>query len=159
MTARYPLVLNGSSIQELQPGDTINGADSFAPGTQLLFIQAAAPSGWTKSTSYDNYALRIVSGTGGGTGGSVAFSTAFANRSLSGTTDATTLSVSQIPSHAHQVGGGSCTVWSDLFGTQAGSGGPWSSYTGGGGSHTHTASGLTVNMAVKYVDSILCVKS
>ena len=35
----------------------------------MVFFQAAAPSGWTKSTANNDKALRVVSGTGGGTGG------------------------------------------------------------------------------------------
>lgn len=43
--------------------------DNFESGTSMLFIQAAAPVGWTKSITHNDKALRIVSGTGGGTGG------------------------------------------------------------------------------------------
>ena len=49
----------------------------------MLFAQSSAPSGWTKSTSHNNKALRVVSGSGGGSGGSQAFTSAFANRSVS----------------------------------------------------------------------------
>jgi hypothetical protein len=45
----------------------------FGPGTAMLFVQAAAPIGWTKSTAHDDKAIRIVSGaTGGGAGGATA---------------------------------------------------------------------------------------
>ena len=150
MTARYPLVLNGTTIQELQSGDTIAGVDPGIPsGTAMLFIQAAAPTGWTKSTTLNDYALRIVSGTGGGTGGSIAFSTALGP---SGTSGATTLSTAQMPSHNH----------SGLVGTYFNSAGGFNpsmsdptgmGYTGGGGSHTHSL-GINVN----YVDAIICTK-
>ena len=57
----------------------------FVSGTALLFYQAAAPTGWTKSTTNNDKALRVVSGTSGGSaGGSVAFSTAFASQTPSG---------------------------------------------------------------------------
>lgn len=153
MTARYPLVLNGTSIQELQSGDTVAGVEFFPAGTAMLFIQAAAPTGWTKSTTLNDYALRIVSGTGGGTGGSTAFSTALG---ASGTSGATTLSTSQIPSHNHTIsaiaspgstylGGGNSYVYAAVSST---------GYTGGGGSHTHSL-GINVN----YVDAIICTKN
>lgn len=65
-------------------------------GTVMLFVQTAAPTGWTKSTAHDNKALRVVSGTAG-SGGSVAFTTAFASQtpagSVSVTVSAGTLSV------------------------------------------------------------------
>ena len=38
-------------------------------GTIMLFCQAAAPTGWTKITTQNDKALRIVSGTTGGTAG------------------------------------------------------------------------------------------
>lgn len=86
-------------------------AQAFPAGTALLFSQTAAPTGWTKSTSHDNKALRVVSGTAG-SGGSVAFTTAFASQTPSGSVsvsvtagslsiDNTTLSEAQMPSHSH----------------------------------------------------------
>ena len=81
-------------------------------GTVMLFVQTAAPTGFTKSTTHNNKALRIVSGSVG-TGGSQDFTTAFAsNRTASGTTGGTavsisgsvashTLATSEIPSHNH----------------------------------------------------------
>jgi hypothetical protein len=60
----------------VQSSSFASGASEFAAGTALLFQQTAAPTGWTKVTSYNDYALRIVSGTAS-TGGSVAFSSAF----------------------------------------------------------------------------------
>ena len=92
-------------------------------GTVMLFVQSAAPVGWTKLTTHDNKALRIVSGTGGESGGTVAFAAAFASKpitgSVSGTTSAAaatgtvvtaetsgwvsghTLTVAEMPSHNH----------------------------------------------------------
>ena len=49
----------------------------------MLFVQSSAPTGWTKQTSHNNKALRVVSGSGGGSGGSNAFTSMFASRSLS----------------------------------------------------------------------------
>ena len=54
----------------------------FASGTTIVFYQASAPTGWTKSTSHDNKALRVVSGTGGGSGGSSSFTSVFASRGV-----------------------------------------------------------------------------
>jgi hypothetical protein len=65
-----------------------DNAPAFPSGTVMLFIQTAAPTGWTKSTTHDNKALRIVSGTAG-TGGSVAFTTAFASQSVTGSVGST----------------------------------------------------------------------
>ena len=82
---------------------------AFPSGTRMLFQQTAAPTGWTKDTTIDDKALRVVSGAVS-SGGSVAFSTAFANRTVSGNVDnftatgtivGTALDVTQIPSHSH----------------------------------------------------------
>lgn len=133
---------------------------SFPSGTTMLFVQAAAPAGWTKSTSHNDYALRIVSGSGGGTGGSVAFSTVFVGSLSAG---ATTLSTSQMPSHYHNsmaYSGGSTqqiilapsgTLSYSLTGS---SGYQITDSQGGGNSHTHTLPSLAVN----YIDSIIAIK-
>ena len=46
-------------------------------GSVMLFYQTAAPTGWTKITTQNNKALRVVSGSGGGTGGSNTFTSTF----------------------------------------------------------------------------------
>jgi len=139
-------------------------------GSVMLFYQANAPTGWTKVTTQNDKALRVVSGTGGVSGGTTAFSSVFTNQtvstsiSVSGTTGATTLSTSQIPSHTHTI------PRSDGDGVSGGYGffSPQSSVnentgaTGGGGSHTHSFSGSgsgtssAVTLNVQYIDIIIC---
>ena len=46
----------------------------------MLFAQTSAPTGWTKSTSHNKKALRVVSGTG--SGGNQTFNTIFASRNF-----------------------------------------------------------------------------
>lgn len=53
---------NGSSWDDI--------GTAIPSGTVMVFFQASAPTGWTKSTAHDGKALRVVSGTGGGSGGS-----------------------------------------------------------------------------------------
>jgi hypothetical protein len=74
--------------------------DAFPSGTKLTFQQTSAPTGWTKDTTHDNKALRVVSGTAG-SGGSVNFTTAFGSQNVG----ATTLTSSQIPGHTHTFSG------------------------------------------------------
>jgi hypothetical protein len=62
----------------------------FPAGTRLTFQQTAAPTGWTKITTYNNRALRIVSGTVS-FGGSVPFTTAFASQAVTGSNSGTTV--------------------------------------------------------------------
>jgi hypothetical protein len=118
----------------------------------MLFVQTAAPTGWTKSTTHDNKALRVVSGSAS-SGGSVAFTTAFASGLSAG---ATTLSTAQIPSHTHNLG---MVYNSDDGSLPRATGGDVNRTTttnaeGGGGSHTHTLP----SFAVSYVDVIIATK-
>ena len=70
---------------------------SFDSGTRMLFHQSTAPTGWTKDTTHNNKAMRVVSGTVS-SGGSVEFTSVFASGLSSG---GTTLTNAQIPSHTH----------------------------------------------------------
>ena len=125
---------------------------AFASGTVMLFVQTAAPTGWTKSVANNDKALRVVSGAAS-TGGSVAFTTAFA----SGLTDvAVTLTTDQIPSLFHNylqyqaTGRGN----SSAAAVAANSVTTTVSSTGGGTSHTHSLP----SFAVSYVDTIIATK-
>lgn len=88
LTVSGTLTVNGVSI----------GASGFPSTTAMLFQQSAAPTGWTKQTTHNDKALRVVSGTAG-SGGSVAFSTLFGRTA----TDSVTLSTANLAAHAHQL--------------------------------------------------------
>lgn len=150
-----------------------NGATraDIPSGTLMLFQQTAAPTGWTKQTTHDNKALRVVSGTAG-SGGTTAFTSVFTNQtpsftgaigSLAG--GATTLSIAQMPSHTHPsdnarfVGEGSGFIGGGTaFDNPTGA-------TGGGGSHSHSITGTpggsvgAVTLNVQYVDLIIASKA
>ena len=97
LAANNVLLGNGTSaVQTVAPGTTGNVLTSngttwtsaaagggFPAGTAMLFVQTNAPTGWTKSTTHDNKALRVVSGAAS-SGGSVAFTTAFASQTPAG---------------------------------------------------------------------------
>ena len=144
---------------------TTAAVNPIPAGSVVLFYQAAAPTGWTQVTAQNNKALRVVSGTGGGTAGSVAFTTAFASQAVSGTvgtSGATTLITSQMPSHTHTVGIGPAGCGGTPGATGGADGGTTTSATGGGGSHTHsggTFTGTAINLAVQYIDIIICSKN
>jgi microcystin-dependent protein len=127
----------------------------FPTGTVMLFVQSVAPTGWTKSTAHNDKALRVVSGSVS-SGGSIAFSTAFGSM-LS--TDFTTLSTNQIPSHNHTLtnfgasfpdGGGYVNYASNAYGSSFNTGS-----SGGGQGHNHTLP----SFAVQYVDVIICTRN
>ena len=147
--------------------------ESFPSGTNMLFVQTSAPTGWVKSTAHDNKALRVVSGTAGA-GGSATFTNAFGTPSvsgsvsLSGSVGATTLTIAQIPSHAHNIQDTDDGFGQDGVFITDGNGVYRSGIaqaTGGGASHTHsfsgssTLSGASTAINVQYVDVIICTKS
>ena len=71
------------------------GRVDIPTGTVMIFAQASAPVGWSKLTSHNNKALRVVSGSGGGVGGNRGFTTAFADaQSTGGSVDSSGLTVS-----------------------------------------------------------------
>lgn len=110
-------------------GANLTGVEPFPSGTLMLFQQTAAPTGWTKQTTHNNKALRVVSGAAG-SGGSTAFTSVFTSRTPAGTVSGTnsggsnanttvtgsvsgtnsggavanhTLTTAQIPSHNHTI--------------------------------------------------------
>ena len=137
------------------------GGTTIPSGTVMLFAQTAAPTGFTKLTTQDDAALRVVSGTAS-TGGSVGFTTAFASQTpagsvtistVSGSAGSTTLTTPQIPSHAHdlRMAGGSGNAFftgspapgrsignnSTIFNTDSSTYPNQITSTGGGSDHTH----------------------
>lgn len=200
-----------ASLQRWDGAAWVTFGGYIPSGTTMLFVQAAAPAGWTKLITHNDKALRVVSGTGGGSGGSVGFTTAFASKSvaggissttatggiasttatgsISGLISATTLSASQIPPHAHgqyvtnPVAAGG--AWSRCDYTTEGQSGIYDqgiqgSIVGGGQGHSHshtlafngtshghtftgtahghTFTGTAIDLAVQYVDIIICSK-
>ena len=90
-TSNQVLISNGASAPSFT---TLGGAgiSEFPSGTALLFQQTTAPTGWTKITTTNDAALRIVSGSVT-TGGTVGFTTAFASQAVSGSVAATASTV------------------------------------------------------------------
>ena len=133
--------------------DATAKANAVIPsGTRMLFQQTNAPVGWTKVTTHNDKALRVVSGAAG-MGGSVDFTAAFVN----GNVGNTTLSIAQIPSHDH----GTPVFARDGSGAHIGDGGGTSTYpnvksdaVGGGEAHTHSLA-----LDIKYVDIIIATKN
>jgi hypothetical protein len=138
--------------------------DVIPTGTQMLFCAATAPVGWTQIQTYNDRALRLVSGTGGRNGGSVVFSSVFSTQAITGSNSATTLSTAQIPDHTHLV---PLNSWSGHGGADGGDtplalGGSSVRTLGaglGGGSHNHTFTGTPLNLNVFYLDMILASKN
>jgi hypothetical protein len=129
----------------------------------LLFQQTTAPVGWTKQTTHNNKALRVVTGTAG-SGGTNSFTGAF-NTSFAtsgGAVSNHTLTTAQMPSHNH-----SWNYWSGAGGyvgyVPPGNGVVYgyssaTSSTGGGGAHNHGFTQPSFNLDVQYVDIIIATK-
>ena len=155
---------------------------SFPSGTVQLFVQSAAPVGWTKGATHDDKALRVVTGSVS-TGGTDAFTTAF---SSSKATDGYTLVADDLPTHTHSFSATSSTEsaththsytgWSgaSLSGSAGANSSPYISGATNTGTqsanHTHTVSGTTgsvgadaahahdITLDVQYVDVIIATK-
>jgi hypothetical protein len=128
-------------------------ANLIESGTVMLFVQTAAPTGWTKATAHNDKALRIVSGAAG-SGGANAFSTVMAQTAVG----STTLTLSQIPSHSHSYTKAAADGTNTVASPGATSGVAYSTVStdsqGGGGSHNHT-----ITMNISYVDAIIATKN
>ena len=156
---------DGTNIRSVAPSP-------IPTGTNMLFYQAAAPTGWTQVTTVNDRALRVVSGTGAGTGGTVSFSTMFTG---SYSTGSFTLTINEMPSHTHSVTDPGHTHTSSSgslyasggtvnFGVTSGisiqavslnsnTTGITINSTGGGAGHAHTIPSL------QYADVIICSKN
>lgn len=147
------------------------GVLSAPDATELFFVQTAAPTGWTKITTHNDKAIRLISGTVS-TGGSTAFTSVFTSRSITS---------SIMPSHSHTVAVTNqavtlnSTTWSvsvsfseDGYDNTANQ---RNAYTGGSYSTTalaatvshsgttgSTGSGTAMDFDVQYVDIILASK-
>lgn len=125
---------------------------NFPVGTSMLFMQTAAPVGWTKQVVDSDFAIRLTTGTVG-SGGSVAFNTLFARTGV----DGYTLTTPDIPSHLHSANNQSgSTVVNPAGATSVptASGAASTGLTGGGGSHLHAA-----DMRLKYKDVVNAIKA
>lgn len=141
-------------------------------GTVLLFRQTTPPTGWTKGTSFDNYALRLVTGSAS-VGGGTAFTSVLAAR---------TISTANLPAHTHTFSDTSDIVFSgtttyvtsvsDSTTSIEGGGGITARSSVSGSSDTVTGtfdmpevttssagSGASWDFAVRYVDCIYATKS
>ena len=160
-----PTASSGTSTTQIATTAFAQGA-GFVAGTVMVFHQAAAPTGWTKVTTHNDKALRVVSGNGGGSGGSTAFSSAFTHsHSDNFSVNNHTLTISQMPSHNHFSGfygprGADGHV--DIFASNdANDGAVNTGSTGGNAGHNHGLSGSVTSQTIAphYVDVIICSKN
>lgn len=154
-SARLPAV-DGSQLTGL-PGGPIPA------GTKMLFLQAAAPTGWTQDVTHNDRVLRIVNTAGGGTGGSW---------TITGlTASATAITEAQLASHIHGLYFGTTLVGppdmgetpidaiTDITGTFNGAYNAVATESNGADqTHTHTISAGSA-WRPAYADAIVCTKN
>lgn len=153
-------------------------------GTKMLFVQTAAPTGWTKDTTHNDKTLRVVSGSAS-SGGSLSFATVFTGRTPTGNVGNTTLTSAQsgVPAHSHGVTDpthahnatmrttDSGTINNFDAATTAGTAGTLSTAAASTGisinnntpadasaGHNHPWTGDSMDFAVQYVDVIIATK-
>jgi hypothetical protein len=160
---------------------------NYQGATMVFVLQGSAPTGWVKDTSDTDYTLRCVTGSVS-SGGSSGFSSVMSSKSLTGslsvtgTVGGTSLTSSMIPSHNHGPYPAAATVAAST--TSPVIPGPSiartvsNNFTPGvvnpGGvnpgvtatAHDHPLNPATspvtfttVNLAIKYVDSILATRT
>lgn len=179
LTASGTATFNGN----LKKGS--NDVDNFPAGTVMLFVQTSAPTGWTKSSARNNYALRIVTGTASANDAGSSFTDIFKGRTIDrANLPNVTLSYSGTTNgegaHNHTVthrydsyglsGGGPHTGILCLTSNPFVSGTTTQPTTDTEPNHQHTYSGNTssinggvtqteFDMDVNYVDAIIATKS
>ena len=150
-------------------GAGLDGVTTIDQGTQMVFLGASAPTGWTQNTSSTlaNATLRVITSGTAGTGGNDEFQSVFTSKSTDGSAIVpdispltgsggaagdTSISTPQLPDHTHPA-----QTQSEFYdGKDPGSsgivspGGPSVNPAGGGGAHSHPVSGsvtFTGNLA------------
>ncbi len=158
----YELVYSNSSSEWiLLNGSTIT--PEFPSGTVMLFVQTAAPTGWTKGSTHDNKALRLVTGSVS-TGGSTAFTSVFAARTIAqANLPSVNLTVTD-PGHLHNLVNGGTTASGGTSPAVYGAGGSGGQATSIASATTGISvalggSGTAVDFAVQYVDCIIATKN
>jgi hypothetical protein len=170
-------------LASLAANDAFLYARLMPAGSVMPFGQTTAPTGWTKSTTHDDKALRAVSGTGGGNGGTTGFGSSVA-LSHSHTTSSDGSHTHVMGNHRHHVRTFARTIGANDGGyvsydgsdnLQATVGGSASTRTavngrtandGGGGTttdlfgvaHTHSIGSALAAFQFAYLDVILCSK-
>lgn len=172
-------ILTADGIQ-FAVGNVLNSKYGIIPqtNTPMLFIQSAAPSGWT-TLAINDRALRVVNagGNGGTVAGTNTFSGTFAAQTFSATVpvtisglavNSTTIDVNTMVLHSHGLNAGVSEARNGPNPSQGTSSGTAPSTTtgnfGNSGGHNHpvaftAASGpgsSPVNMAIQYVDCNIC---
>ena len=163
-------------------------AASIPSNSITKFAMATPPVGWTQVTTYDDYALRVTSGTAGTNPGyGAGYTSVFVSKTAYSTTQSISIAAAPTaapsPSHTHPGGAGAAytryaSVASTAPGTQTGAsplviwpGFPGAtSPAGSGAGHSHTVplpsgitspfiAGATLDFSIRYIDVIIAQRN
>lgn len=159
-------------------------AESIPSSSITKFAMPTPPVGWTQITLYNNYSLRVTSGTTS-TGGTSPYTSAFSSKTASGVNNislATIATSAGSQTHTHTGGAGAVSgvrnlvtsgtpssgttpmwIWPGTFGTfQTGA-------NGSSEAHSHTipvpaavnspVTGATIDFSLRYIDVILAQRN
>jgi hypothetical protein len=159
--ANAPQGLTSLLIADVANGCRLALSDNFPAGQTLITAGTAAPAGWTKGTTHNNKALRLITGAVS-TGGSSAFTSVFGAR---------TIALANMPVHNHTVTDPGHTHAFDTYlnyvaaGVYPGSPLWYNSTPGVSGPSTtgitinNSGSGTAMDFDVQYVDVTLIQKN
>lgn len=143
------------NVTQLTSNGDIPVPPTFPANTQMVFVQAAPPAGWTLQTGIDDRVLRVNNATSGNTGGTWTIG--------SFVVQGHTLTTNEMPTHSHtqnlgQGSGSGPSAWNIQPGGSVQSAGLTTDSTGGGQAHSH---GITNDGSWRpaYVDVLLAFKS
>jgi hypothetical protein len=141
---------NVAGINDVQTGSTI------PTGSVMLFQQPSAPTTWTRISTFDDAAIRVVGNAVPASGGTNGFSTKLVPQI---SVDSHVLTAAEIPTHTHDMsfnaGSGSTNSQVNLFQATGGNALAFGfSNVGNGAGHNHT-----LTLGLKFVDIILCSKN
>jgi Collagen triple helix repeat (20 copies) len=135
------------------------GSTVIPSTTVMSFFQAAAPTGWTRITTYDDALIRVVGSATPASGGTNGFVATFNAQTVTGNF---TLTAATMPAHGHTlpggesgpVGGPNSPVSIYLVQSNGSANSTATANAGSGGAHNHP-----ITTAIKYVDMLLASKN
>lgn len=160
----YKFVITDANNNTITTLDNISGVNDVQStpvtpsGSVMVFPQTTVPTGWTRISTFDDAALRIVGSAVPGSGGVNGFLSQLVNQI---TSTGTALSLSQIPVHTHSYGvkvdaghgSGSEFVFEQQI-TPPVSVTISTTNQGSGAAHSHT-----VTLNTKYLDVLIASKN